>query len=202
MREFSDELNGILDTISLIWRLLSQVRCSIIDYKLLRRCRARCDQNLRSTAGPWTQLKNVGVPDLASWLDLQLSFVETEPEQHTFPKARQSEKQKICRPRVYTTMPPCESDEAVVAHTSISCRVCNWKPWSNNCKKFPELLEENRFELVTPSSACFGCLGTGHVSRQCKLRSKCEKDGCKYHHHSLPHGAPRMVSNKVAAEGC
>ena len=125
MREFSDELNGILDTISLIWRLLSQVRCSIIDYKLLRRCRARCDQNLRSTAGPWTQLKNVGVPDLASWLDLQLSFVETEPEQHTFPKARQSEKQKICRPRVYTTMPPCESDEAVVAHTSISCRVCN-----------------------------------------------------------------------------
>ena len=118
MLEFSDELNGILGTMSAC--SLANAVPSPMFFKQNDKIMEKMPYAMRSKFMEhcWaSQLKNVEVPDRASWLDLQLSFVETQPDQHTFPKARQSEKQKTNRPRIYTTMAPCESDEAVVAHT-------------------------------------------------------------------------------------
>ena len=39
--------------------------------------------------------------------------------------------------------------------------------------------------MVKEKNLCFGCYGEGHVTAECRSRSKCGKDGCQYSYHTL-----------------
>ena len=51
------------------------------------------------------------------------------------------------------------------------------------------------------NGCCFGCLETRHISRNCKKKSECGKDGCEASHHWLLHGAPRVYPKSVPFPG-
>ena len=69
-----------------------------------------------------------------------------------------------------------------------------------SCKTFLEMVPAARAEEVNRIRNGFRCLGRGHYSSNCRKPTACEVDGCKYNHHSLLHGAPRVNSIKTPSQ--
>lgn len=59
-----------------------------------------------------------------------------------------------------------------------------------NCQRFNNLTVDKRNELIKKRKLCFRCLKGGHRSVDCTQDKACPKEGCKYRHHVLLHGAP------------
>jgi hypothetical protein len=70
--------------------------------------------------------------------------------------------------------------------TAKLCTLCSGTHELDSCKKFLEMDMKARKEFAKTKGLCFGCLGRGHLSRECKRRRKCATCG-KGHPTSL-HG--------------
>ena len=57
------------------------------------------------------------------------------------------------------------------------------------CRAYLEREPEDRVKLVKENRACYSCLKIGHRSSDCKLRMKCDEEGCEMYHHKTLHEA-------------
>ena len=73
----------------------------------------------------------------------------------------------------------------------ILCKLMNHKIQS--CFKFKKLPIDERHKFVKSAKGCFGCLKSGHFSKNCS--EKCEK--CGRRHHILLHDNARSNNNRT-----
>ena len=64
-----------------------------------------------------------------------------------------------------------EKDEKSV---NIQCHFCKKNHDLNLCKQFCKMDIKERKKFVTEKGLCYGCLGNGHISKNCKKRKTCE----------------------------
>jgi hypothetical protein len=79
------------------------------------------------------------------------------------------------------------------------CTLCNGTHELDSCKKFLEMDMKARKEFAKTKGLCFGCLGRGHLSKECKKRKKCVTCG-KGHPTSL-HGDYKVNTDDVKQTG-
>ena len=65
------------------------------------------------------------------------------------------------------------------------CPFCKGDHYLPDCKRFVEQSIEQRISFTQQDKRCFGCLRTGHVTKNCKFRHTCQK--CKGHHPTVLH---------------
>ncbi len=66
------------------------------------------------------------------------------------------------------------------------CQLCKGSHDLNSCQQFRGMVIKDRKRFAQDKGLCYGCLGYGHVSKQCKKRKKC--DICGKLHPSSLHG--------------
>ena len=76
--------------------------------------------------------------------------------------------------------------------SSNSCPHCNGRHQFSSCFKLQKLPPEKRSEIVKQLNCCYRCLNSGHLSSGCEMSQPCGVNDCKWLHHPLLHGAPRM----------
>ena len=57
------------------------------------------------------------------------------------------------------------------------------------CRVFENKSPSEKVDLVKKNNACFACLETGHVAKNCKRNFRCKHDSCGLEHHQLLHEA-------------
>lgn len=57
----------------------------------------------------------------------------------------------------------------------------------SECPKFADCRVPDRVNLVKEHKLCFSCLAKGHVSRECRSKKQCSKEGCIRTHNTLLH---------------
>ena len=65
------------------------------------------------------------------------------------------------------------------------CPFCKGSHYLPDCKEFMQQAIENRIGFIQQEKRCFGCLRTGHVTKNCRLRHTCQK--CKGRHPTALH---------------
>ena len=78
------------------------------------------------------------------------------------------------------------------------CVLCNGKHELESCLEYKKMDVKARKEFAKTKGLCFGCLGRGHLSRECKKRKKCGTCG-KFHPTSL-HGDYKNVPKETKQE--
>ena len=81
-------------------------------------------------------------------------------------------------------------------HSNIKerCHICEAGHKVPECPTLLDSTVDERFELVRKSRLCFSCLGKGHLTRECKTKKRCGRNGCHRYHHSLLHNDPPSVT--------
>ena len=87
-----------------------------------------------------------------------------------------------------------ERDEKDEKSENIQCHVCKQNHNLNSCKQFCKMDINERKKFVTDKGLCYGCLGNGHVSKNCKRRKTCET--CKKSHPTSLHSDFKENPNK------
>ena len=67
----------------------------------------------------------------------------------------------------------------------------------NKCFQFLAKSLEDRKAFARQKELCFGCLGTGHISKKCKQRKRCEK--CSKQHPTSLHGDSSRPDNEATS---
>ena len=78
------------------------------------------------------------------------------------------------------------------------CALCNGMHELESCTEYKKMDVKARKELAKTKGLCFGCLGRGHLSRECKKRKKCGTCG-KLHPTSL-HGDYKNIPKETKQE--
>ena len=92
-----------------------------------------------------------------------------------------------------STPDPSPKPRAEASRKLPSCFACGSEEHNTvACDEFLKLEPKGRAELATAKGYCFRCLAGKHRGRDCPESTKCRVEGCKYPHHTLIHGAPRM----------
>jgi hypothetical protein len=76
----------------------------------------------------------------------------------------------------------------------IQCRLCKENHDLNSCKQFCKMDIQERKKFARDKGLCYGCLGNGHISKNCKKRKTC--DTCKKSHPTALHGDFKENPNK------
>ena len=76
----------------------------------------------------------------------------------------------------------------------LKCFVCHEEHKIVECPNLLDSTVLERLDLAKNARLCFSCLNKGHVTRDCRSKRRCEKDGCKRLHHQLLHAEPGAVS--------
>ena len=157
---------------------------------------SKLPQNLRKGWGETSWKLNPRLPTLADF-DQFLDRVYME-EQRSQPIFITSRKGRTETKSVMATTHPTPPTKATII---TDCPVCKATHYLQECSSFKNQPVEKRAEIIKKNKRCFRCLGAGHRSRACKRSKECGKDGCKYRHHILLHGAPLpTVSGEVKKE--
>ncbi|XP_058977373.1 uncharacterized protein LOC131802044 [Musca domestica] len=69
----------------------------------------------------------------------------------------------------------------------IQCPMCQGQHRIYDCRRFLNLNVPDRWKQVKKNRACFSCLHTGHITRDCRRRRVCPEEGCERRHHKLLH---------------
>ncbi|CAB4000761.1 transcription factor COE1 [Paramuricea clavata] len=77
---------------------------------------------------------------------------------------------------------------------ALKCYVCNEDHKVIECPTLADSTVPERFNLAREARLCFSCLNKGHMMRDCRLKKKCEKNGCTRLHHQLLHEEPGTMS--------
>ena len=70
------------------------------------------------------------------------------------------------------------------------CYICQAEHRVHDCPTMAEGLLEERIQHAKNHHLCFSCLVRGHLTRECRSRNKCSKNGCTRIHHPLLHTDP------------
>ena len=73
----------------------------------------------------------------------------------------------------------------VATKSQIACIICEESHGVKECPVFIESNHEERSNIVQRKGLCFGCLGKGHLKKDCKREIKC--DTCGKKHNTLFH---------------
>lgn len=65
------------------------------------------------------------------------------------------------------------------------CSFCKEDHYLPDCTKFIEISLDDRNVFIQKDKRCFGCLPTGHFTKQCKVRHTCQR--CKGRHPTALH---------------
>ena len=76
----------------------------------------------------------------------------------------------------------------------LKCYVCNGEHKLVECPTLADSTVSERLCLAREARLYFLCLNKGHITRDCRSKKKCEKDGCVRLHHPLLHGEPETMS--------
>ncbi len=75
-----------------------------------------------------------------------------------------------------------------------SCPFCKGVHYLPNSSKFAELSIQEKGEFIQKGKRCFGCLRTGHFTKNCKVRHTCQK--CQKCHPTVLHDPNREVPSQ------
>ena len=73
---------------------------------------------------------------------------------------------------------------------TLKCYVCSEDHRVLECPTFSDCSVDQRSQHAKNQRLCFSCLNRGHVTRDCKSKSKCGINGCSRFHHQLLHSDP------------
>lgn len=88
-----------------------------------------------------------------------------------------------------------DSSESTSSNNSQKCSICEKncrRP--SDCRKFKQLSQQERWNVVKKSKLCGKCLGK-HDFRSCDLKKKCGTNGCEAIHHPLLHNFKKDEKN-------
>ena len=77
-----------------------------------------------------------------------------------------------------TSNPPPKKD---------TCPCCKIPHSLQGCRKFKEMTQKERFEILKKNGRCFNCFKLFHLAKDCNTKPMCERDGCSRKHHTLMH---------------
>ena len=97
-------------------------------------------------------------------------------------------------PAIYIAAAPVSNDDA----NDHQCPMCKGGHRLEKCADFKILSIEDRAKKIRALGCCLKCLTKGHISKNCPNATKCTVGQCKYNHHTLLHGAPRIFSIQEA----
>ena len=80
------------------------------------------------------------------------------------------------------------------------CPVCTGHHGLENCSDFGKKSVSERAAIVKEHGCCLRCLVRGHHSKDCLSSKKCGVEKCKYRHHTLIHGAPRLFEKSAESK--
>jgi len=72
------------------------------------------------------------------------------------------------------------------------CIFCDQNHVSASCKNYSSLSLHARAERVRKHKACYRCLESTHLGRNCQKREPCNVNDCKSLHHPIIHGCGRI----------
>ena len=81
-----------------------------------------------------------------------------------------------------SSSPPADSK---TSSPSVICPVCSKPHTISNCDEFKKKAVKERLDFIQSVGLCFGCLGQGHYSKNCRKRLTCQK--CKTPHPTILH---------------
>ena len=70
------------------------------------------------------------------------------------------------------------------------CYICQAEHRVHDCPTMADSSPEERIQHAKNHRLCFSCLVRGHLTRECRSRNKCGKNGCTRIHHPLLHTDP------------
>jgi hypothetical protein len=73
-----------------------------------------------------------------------------------------------------------------------SCPYCKGEHYLPDCSNFAEQSVQERNAFIKKEKRCFGCLRTGHFTKNCKVRHTCQR--CKKRHPTVLHDANKEVA--------
>ena len=76
----------------------------------------------------------------------------------------------------------------------LKCHICKGSHAAPECPTLADSTVNERFEFVTKAKLCFSCLGKGHMTRDCRTKELCGRNGCHHYHHPLLHADPSIAS--------
>ena len=88
---------------------------------------------------------------------------------------------------------PQNSDAVQEFQVNVYCLYCKGAHSIEACESLLEMRIDRRLQVVRDHRLCFGCLKTGHVSKQCRSRLQCQK--CEKYHPTLLHAKKRIFGN-------
>ncbi|XP_064081091.1 uncharacterized protein LOC135197843 [Macrobrachium nipponense] len=128
---------------------------------------------------------------LLTFLDKEISRLERS---EAFKGKSSSEEKKIesksSKDKVYSTAALHASSK----QENTMCSFCGKKHKSENCFGVLELSGKERGEKIRSLGLCFKCLKSGHMSRECKARTRCTK--CNGAHSTLMCGVRLEINLK------
>ena len=88
-----------------------------------------------------------------------------------------------------------EWDEKDGKSENIQCHLCKQNHNLNSCRQLCKMDIAERKKFVMDKGLCYGCLGDGHISKNCKRQKTCKK--CKNFHSTSLHGDFKENPNKA-----
>ncbi|KAI2645663.1 Cold shock protein 1 [Labeo rohita] len=76
-------------------------------------------------------------------------------------------------------------DAKEINKQSVACLCCGDEHFLNSCTVLAKRSHKEKLEFLKKQKVCFGCLGIGHISRDCKKRITCRV--CGFKHPSILH---------------
>ena len=76
--------------------------------------------------------------------------------------------------------------------TASRCMYCEQSHKPLSCRNYSNLSLEDRAERVRKHKACYRCLESTHLGRNCKRNEPCNINGCRAIHHPSIHGYGRI----------
>ena len=91
----------------------------------------------------------------------------------------------------YTTGKENKEERTTKPETVKSHRRCllhgDANHWTDECRVYLLKPLSERMELLKEKKACWSCLKSGHLSRDCKRKKNCGESGCTSNHHKTLH---------------
>lgn len=78
--------------------------------------------------------------------------------------------------------------------TLLKCHICKGSHAAPKCPTLMDSTIKEHFEFVTKAKLCFSSLGKGHMTRECRTKKLCGRNGCHHYHHPLLHADPSTTS--------
>ena len=76
------------------------------------------------------------------------------------------------------------------------CAICKKDHAITSCNELEDLNYQEKIELLKTKGACFKCLETGHVARECEREVMCTISGCERRHPTLLHKETKQFVQK------